>query len=76
MGIDVTPLKLTRRVALRRAILLAATTALSGAKVLHGQTGQLTINLDQWSHLVFERKGQRVVVPIEEVFDALQQGSR
>lgn len=68
---------MTRRAALRRAMLMATATALtSSVKVLEAQGGSLRVPLDQWHHVTFEYKGQSVVVTTAEVFAALQGGSR
>lgn len=68
---------MTRRAALRRAMLLATATALaSSTKVLFGQNGSLRVPLDQWHDVTFEFKGQRVVVPMAEIFAAVQSGAK
>jgi hypothetical protein len=63
--------KLTRRPALRRLALLVFGACLAKMDVMHAQGGQLTANLDQWSHIVFTRKGKKIVVSVDEIFEAL-----
>lgn len=62
---------MNRRAAVKQLTLWAFAAALSGEKVLHAEGGQLRVPLDAWSVIIFERKGKRIVVPIDEVFDAL-----
>jgi len=58
-------------------MLLATATALaSSTKVLFGQNGSLRVPLDQWHDVTFEFKGQRVVVPMAEIFAAVQSGAK
>lgn len=67
---------MTRRAALRRAMLCMTATALaSSTKVLFGQNGSLRVPLDQWHDVTFEYKGQRVVVTTAELFAAIQSGA-
>ncbi len=62
-----------RRIALRHAALLAFGMALGKLDVLKASSGQLTVPLDQWGSIVFERHGKRITVSVDEVFRALQE---
>lgn len=66
---------MTRREALRRAMLMAtATSLLTSVRVLYGQGGQLRVPLDQWQTVTFEFKGKRVAVSTSDIFEALLGG--
>lgn len=68
---------MTRRAALRRAMLLiTAASIVSETKVMYGQRGgTLRVPLDQWHDVTFEYKGERVVVSSAEIFAAIQSGA-
>lgn len=63
--------KTHRRAALRNLVLLTFGMALGKLDVFHASTGLLTVDLSQWSHVVFKLKGKEVAVPVAEIFDAL-----
>lgn len=66
-----------RRQVIRKAVLMAIGMALGkmdAVKATAGPGGTLTVPLDQWGQVVFTLKGKRIVVPVEEVFDALAEG--
>lgn len=65
---------MTRRQSIRRATLLAFGAALGKLDVFQAAGGQLTVDLDQWSHVVFKLRGKTVAVPVAEVFAALAEG--
>lgn len=65
---------MTRRQSLRRATLLGIGMALGKLDALKAENGQLTVDLGQWSHVVFILNGKKIVVPVAEVFEALAAG--
>lgn len=64
---------MTRRESIRNATLLAVGMALGKLDVLHAQGGQLMVDLNQWDHVVFTLKGKKIAVPVNEIFDSLQE---
>lgn len=64
---------MTRRRAVKHAVLLAFGMALGKMDVLKAAGGQLTCDLDQWGTIVFKYRGQSVSVPVGEVFAALKE---
>ena len=64
-----------RRKALRTLLFLTFGACLGKLDIMHAQNGQLTVDLDQWSHVVFKRKGKRIAVSIDDVFKALEEQS-
>lgn len=65
---------MTRRAAIRQAVLLGMGMALGKMDSLKAQGGTLTVDLDQWAQIVFTHRGKRCVVPVAEVFKCLQEG--
>lgn len=65
---------MNRRDSLRHAVLLATGMALGKLDALSANGGQLTCDLNQWSHVVFKLKGKTVTIPVAEVFAALVEG--
>lgn len=63
---------MTRRQSIRRAVLLAIGMALGKMDALKGQSGMLTVPLDQWRVIVFEYQGKKIEVLVSEVFEALE----
>jgi hypothetical protein len=63
---------LKRRLAIKHAGMLAFGMCLGKMDSLKAAGGQLTVNLDQWSHVTFSHKGKTVVVSVAEIFEALQ----
>lgn len=66
-----------RRTVLRQATLMAIGMAMGKLDVVKASNekgGTLTVPLDQWGQIVFTLKGKKIVVPVEEVFDALANG--
>lgn len=63
-----------RRTALRQAMLFSIGMALGKLDALKASGGQLTVDLNQWATVVFKHKGKTIVVPVAEIFDALQNG--
>lgn len=68
-----------RRQALRSAVLTAFALALGkydalaqGSGKKGDPTGVLTVDLNQWAAIVFKHQGQTTVVPMAEVFAAIQ----
>jgi hypothetical protein len=55
--------------------LLGFGSVLGSFNVVKASTGQLTVNLDQWQYVVFERKGKRCAIGVDEVFQALSDAS-
>lgn len=66
---------MNRRHAIRTASLLAFGMALGKLDVLKAQSGQLTVDLGQWDHIVFKLHGKVISVPVVEVFQALAEGT-
>lgn len=64
---------MTRRQTIRSAVLLAVGMALGKLDTLKAEGGMLTVDLGQWSKVVFTLKGKRVEVPVAEVFASLQE---
>jgi hypothetical protein len=62
-----------RRHALKNATLLAFGMALGKLDALKASNGQLTVPLDQWGSIVFEHKGKKITVRVDEIFRALQE---
>lgn len=62
----------SRREALKKGTLLAIGMALGKMDTLKAQGGQLTCDLNQWSHVVFKYKKETVYVPVSEIFEALK----
>jgi len=62
---------MNRRGTLKKILLLSFGMALGKLDVFHAAGGQLTCDLNQWSHVVFLFKGKRISVPVAEVFEAL-----
>lgn len=58
----------------RRAFLFAIGMALGKLDALKAEGGQLTCDLNQWSHVVFKHKGKTITIPVADVFAALQGG--
>jgi hypothetical protein len=52
---------------------MAVGMALGKMDTLKASNGELTVPLDQWHHITFKLKGKTIVVPVQEVFDALAQ---
>jgi len=67
-------MKTERRTSLKRILLLGFGMALGKLDVFHAAGGQLTCDLNQWSHVVFILKGKRIEVPVAEIFEALSGG--
>lgn len=63
---------MTRRTAVRRAMLLGFGMALQKLDALHASEGLLTVDLNQWSHVVFKFGKKTIRVPMSEIFDALE----
>ncbi len=47
--------------------------ALGKLDVLKAAGGQLTVDLDQWSAVVFRHRGRTIQIPIAEIFEALKE---
>jgi hypothetical protein len=62
---------MNRRTATKQAVLFAIGCALGKMDTLKAEGGQLTCDLNQWSHVVFTFKGKTIRVPVAEVFAAL-----
>ena len=60
-----------RRHAIRSMVLLSMGMALGKLDVLKASGGELRVPLDEWQSIVFERKGKRLVVSVDEVFKAM-----
>jgi hypothetical protein len=58
----------------RRAFLFAIGMALGKLDVLKASGGELIVDLGQWDHVVFKYRGKNCVVPVAEVFAAVQEG--
>ena len=65
---------MNRRTAIKHATLLAFGMALGKMDALHASGGQLTVDLDQWSTVVFKHRGKIIQVPVSEIFDDLSAG--
>lgn len=66
---------MNRRESIRRAMLLAIGTSMAGHTTqAHANPAMLTVDLNQWSTVVFKLKGKTVYVPVAEIFAALQEG--
>ncbi len=63
---------MTRRVAVKRAALLAIGMALGKLDAVNAAGGQLTVDLNQWQHVVFKHRGKTITVPVSEVFASLE----
>lgn len=62
---------MTRRQTIRSGVLFAVACALGKYDALAQEGGMLTIDLGQWSKVVFTLKGKRVEIPVAEVFASL-----
>lgn len=62
----------TRRQAVARSFLFAIGMALGKLDALKASGGQLTVDLDQWSHVVFRHNGKLLAVSTSDVFKALE----
>lgn len=61
------------RKATRRAFLFAIGMALGKLDALAADGGQLTCDLNQWTHVVFKHGKKVITIPVAEVFAALEQ---
>lgn len=57
----------------RQAILAVLALPLADVRVIHGQSGRLTIPLDQWHTLALTYRGQAIELSTAEVFAALKE---
>lgn len=62
----------TRRTAIRRAMLLASGMILGQMNLASAQGAQLTVDLGQWSQVVFKFRGKTTTVPVADIFEALK----
>lgn len=65
-------MKLTRRTAIRRAMLLSSGMLMGQMTLAKAQGTQLTVDLGQWSQVVFKYRGKSTAVPVGEIFEALK----
>lgn len=63
---------MTRRHAIRHAMLTATAMCLGKMDLLKAEGGLLTVPLDAWQHVVFVRRGQRISISVDEIFAALK----
>lgn len=64
-------MSLSRRSAIRDAVLLAFGMAIGKFDTLRAENGLLTCDLNQFATIVFTYRGKTVRVPISQVFEAL-----
>lgn len=62
-----------RRNILRTAVLTLFGAALQKLDIAAIQGGVLSVKMDDWQWIAFEHRGQRVAVPVAEVFKALDE---
>jgi hypothetical protein len=62
---------MNRRSSIRLAMLTGVGMALGKLDALKAQGGQLLVDLAQWDHVVFTLGKRKVIVSVEEVFNAL-----
>lgn len=63
---------MNRRDAVKKATLLAIGVSLARpANAEPLKNAVLTVDLDQWSQVVFKHKGKTIYVPVREIFDSL-----
>jgi hypothetical protein len=66
---------MTRRQALRNAMLCAVGMTLGKFDaVIEAKSGLLTVNFSEWRTVVFTLGKRQVVVPVAEIFKALEEG--
>lgn len=53
-------------------MLMATAMALGKMNLLKAEGGELTVPLDAWHHVVFIRKGKRITITVDDIFEALK----
>lgn len=66
---------MTRKEAIRFGVSFAVATALGKYDALAQDGGYLTIDLNQWRGVTFKLGGKKLMIPVAEVFAALEEGS-
>lgn len=65
-------MKLTRRTAIRRAMLLASGIIMGQMTSAKAEAAQLTVDLGMWAGVTFKYRGKSVTVPVADIFEALK----
>ena len=63
---------MNRRQVIRHSVLTSIAMSLGKYDALGQEGGQLTVDLNQWGSVLFQYRGETVVVPMRDVFKALK----
>lgn len=65
-------MNLTRRTAIRRAMLLASGVLMGQLTSAKAEGAQLSIDLGMWAGVTFKYRGKTTTIPVADIFEALK----